>query len=126
MSCCDVNRVDELAFGPFSDLTDFHEYLFTRIPPQKASKIREEALLVHAKSHHVFFAHGDLNLRNILVEKGKITGIVDWTCAGWYPGYWELGKATYVHRRFQKWLDMWSRILPGYEAELDVEMKMWD
>ena len=35
----------------------------------------------------VYFTHGDLNLWNILVEDWWVTGIVDWACAGWYPGY---------------------------------------
>ncbi len=34
--------------------------------------------------------HGDIAPRNILVdESGRITGIIDWELAGWYPEYWE-------------------------------------
>ena len=36
------------------------------------------------------FTHGDLCPRNILVNESlRITGIVDWEAAGWYPEYWE-------------------------------------
>ena len=65
-------------------------------------------------------------MRNILAEDGRVTWIVDWTYAGLYPGYWELGKAVYVHRGFQKWRDLWATILPGREEELQLEEKMWD
>ena len=94
MPCCDVNRVDEYQFGPFTSVAAFHSYLLSINPPQHREKITNAAKGVHAKPHTVYFTHGDLNLRNILVEDGRVTGIVDWTFAGWYPGYWELGKAV--------------------------------
>ena len=84
--CCDVNRVEEFQFGPFASLAAFHLYLLSRIPPQYGEEITKVIEGVHAKPHTVYFMHGDLNLRNILVEDGRVTGIVDWTCAGWYPG----------------------------------------
>jgi len=125
MPCCDVNRVDELQFGPFTSDAAFHSYLLSRTLPQYREEITKAAEGVHAKPHTIYFTHGDLNLRNILVEDGRVTGIVDWTCAGWYPGYWELGKAVYVHQRFQKWRDLWATILPDYEEELRIEVQMW-
>jgi hypothetical protein len=36
------------------------------------------------------FTHADIAPRNIMVdEQNKVTGILDWEYAGWYPGYWE-------------------------------------
>ncbi|PYH99759.1 hypothetical protein BO71DRAFT_394000 [Aspergillus ellipticus CBS 707.79] len=36
------------------------------------------------------FAHGDLSPRHIMVDDdNKITGILSWENAGWYPEYWE-------------------------------------
>lgn len=36
------------------------------------------------------FTHGDVAPRNIMVDEGcRITGIIDWELAGWYPEYWE-------------------------------------
>ncbi|KAF8639328.1 hypothetical protein AX17_001576 [Amanita inopinata Kibby_2008] len=77
------------------------------------------------KRHRILFTHGDLNLRNILIHKGKITGIVDWTCAGWYPEYWDLTKAIYAHPRLKKWLKFWEEVLPGYGGELERERLLW-
>lgn len=67
-------------------------------------------------------------MRDIHVEDGRVTrtGIVDWTCAGWYPRYCELGKVMYVHQRFQKWQDLWAAISPDYKQELHLEAQMWN
>ncbi|PMB65568.1 hypothetical protein BM221_008929 [Beauveria bassiana] len=36
------------------------------------------------------FTDGDLAPRNIMVDDaGRITAVLDWEYAGWYPGYWE-------------------------------------
>ncbi|EGX87893.1 protein kinase domain protein [Cordyceps militaris CM01] len=36
------------------------------------------------------FTHGDLAPRNIMVDDaGRITAVLDWEYAGWYPDYWE-------------------------------------
>ncbi|KAG9686116.1 hypothetical protein KCU95_g11916, partial [Aureobasidium melanogenum] len=34
------------------------------------------------------FTHGDLNPQNLLIEKGKITCILDWEFAGFFPRWW--------------------------------------
>jgi aminoglycoside phosphotransferase (APT) family kinase protein len=118
--------VDEFQFGPFDSVAAFHSYLLSRVRPQHREELMKAAEGVLAKPHAVYFTHGDLNLRNILFEDGQVTGIVDWTCAGWYPAYWELGKAVYVHQRFQKWRDLWATILPGHEEDLQLEVQMWN
>ena len=35
------------------------------------------------------FTHGDLTPRNIMVDQGYITGVIDWEESGWFPDYWE-------------------------------------
>ncbi|KAF8153281.1 hypothetical protein B0H34DRAFT_663221 [Crassisporium funariophilum] len=39
---------------------------------------------------NIVLTHGDLNERNIVVDDGTITGLVDWETLGWYPDFWEL------------------------------------
>ena len=42
------------------------------------------------RSNRSVFTHGDIAPRNIMVDdENKITGILDWEYAGWYPDYWE-------------------------------------
>ncbi|GAA6024177.1 hypothetical protein JCM10207_005595 [Rhodosporidiobolus poonsookiae] len=35
------------------------------------------------------FVHGDFNPGNILVHEGKLSGVIDWERAGWYPSWVE-------------------------------------
>ncbi|PGG96857.1 hypothetical protein AJ79_09419 [Helicocarpus griseus UAMH5409] len=44
-----------------------------------------------AENHAIHFAHGDLSPRNILVNKeGRITAVLGWEWAGWFPEYWDI------------------------------------
>ena len=40
----------------------------------------------------LLFTHADLVDRNIVIENGKISGIIDWEWAGYYPEHWEFVK----------------------------------
>lgn len=47
------------------------------------------------------FTHGDLRPANIMVDTNetgdwRVTGIIDWEEAGFYPAYWESVKATRI------------------------------
>lgn len=41
------------------------------------------------RKYSIKFTHGDLAFHKILYLDGKITGIIDWESAGWFPDYWE-------------------------------------
>ena len=58
-------------------------------------------------------SHCDLAPRNILVDGGKITGIIDWEFAGWYPEYWE-----YAITRSDAWEVPVSSFLEPYPEGL--------
>lgn len=54
------------------------------------------------------FTHGDVAPRNILVDEDcRITGIVDWELAGWYPEYWEYANIMKPSsdQDWQSWMD---------------------
>lgn len=53
------------------------------------------------------FTHGDLTPRNIMVQEGRITGIIDWETAGWYPDYWEYANIMKPSkdRDWMSWMD---------------------
>ncbi|ODM14893.1 hypothetical protein SI65_09645 [Aspergillus cristatus] len=47
----------------------------------------------------IVFTHNDILPPNILISNGpnpKVTAIIDWAQAGWYPAYWEYCKARYI------------------------------
>ena len=47
--------------------------------------------------------HGDLAARNIMVQDGRITGIVDWEYSGFFPEYMEYALATVIHDNIEEW-----------------------
>ncbi len=54
------------------------------------------------------FTHGNVAPRNILVDEDcRITGIVDWELAGWYPEYWEYANIMKPSRDkdWQSWMN---------------------
>lgn len=57
------------------------------------------------------FCHGDLDLKNILVTEGKITGLVDWEDSGIFCAEWELRKLS---RWFENKNAMWESFINGY------------
>lgn len=67
------------------------------------------------------FSHGDLVPENIMVYDGRVTGIIDWECAGWYPYFWNHCMGWLALRRPSCKDSAWKEILPQtiqpYEAE---------
>jgi aminoglycoside phosphotransferase len=86
--------------------------------------------VVHDDGHEMVFAHGDLNMRNILVDDhGRLAGIVDWETAGWYPEYWDYTKAHFVTRWHTRWLGMVDDVFGqfgDFGRELGIERKLWE
>lgn len=105
--------------GPFANEEEFN----------KSLQIRDD-LPVHRKRHRIVFTHGDLNMRNILVtEDGKLSGVVDWENAGWYPEYWEYTKALYVTKFHRRWRAAVARVFEAYgdfTEELEIERQLWE
>lgn len=59
------------------------------------AKIREGIVPVHSRQHQSFFTHADLHPTNILIDRGRLSGIIDWECAGYFPEYWESTRAIH-------------------------------
>ncbi|KAF3480716.1 uncharacterized protein GIQ15_06063 [Arthroderma uncinatum] len=107
----------------FKSEAEFNKYLTDPF----WEEIRIKAAKSHDIYHDIVFTHGDLNPRNILAENGRITGIVDWENAGWFPEYWEYTKAHYTVRGLKHWLvDVVDTVFPGYRDELVVENMLSD
>ena len=105
----------------FHDETEFNQFLTNDLPLNEDSW--KQISKSHGVKHDIVFTHADLNLRNILVdEMGRISGIVDWECAGWYPEYWEYSKMHFTVRFTSRWLaDVVDEVFPTYRDELHVE-----
>ncbi|KAH6850767.1 kinase-like domain-containing protein [Chaetomium sp. MPI-CAGE-AT-0009] len=106
--------------GPFLTEDDFNATLRCGALPE----------VVHRSGHEIVFTHGELSLRNILVdEHGRLAGIVDWENAGWFPEYWDYTKAHFVTKFRQRWLGMVDGIFGqfgDYGHELGIERELWN
>ncbi|KNG87372.1 hypothetical protein ANOM_005928 [Aspergillus nomiae NRRL 13137] len=90
--------------GPFNSRKEFNSSLSensvaTMICPSQDDSSQEDDSSQDddppQKHEDFFFTHGDIVPRNILVNgQGKITALVDWEFAGYYPQYWEYSKAS--------------------------------
>ncbi|KAG6282237.1 hypothetical protein E4U48_004845 [Claviceps purpurea] len=106
-------------FGPFVDEDDFNDTLRCVPLPD----------VVHSSGHEIVFTHGDLNMRNIMMHNGRLSGFIDWETCGWLPGYWDYTKAHFITKINRRWLKMVDAVfgkLGNYEAELAVERQLWE
>ena len=78
---------------PLRDDEDVRQQIALRYYHYCGRKYTKEQLLeMLPRSKTCVFTHGDVAPRNIMVDEKndfKITGIIDWELAGWYPEYWE-------------------------------------
>ncbi len=118
--------------GPFPSECDFNEWLVSLIHPESRQYFSDffvqtiRNCLVGLGTHRIRFSHGDLGMHNILVEGGRITGIIDWEYAGWYPEYWEYVKMVQfsTDKQFLCWCQQcWeidgSKVRYGMEFAVD-------
>lgn len=105
-------------FGPFVNEDEFNDNLRCGALPD----------VTHSSGHRIVFTHGDLNMRNIMMHNGRLSGIIDWETSGWYPDYWDYTKAHFItklHRRWLRIVDAVFEQLGNFEAELAVERQLW-
>jgi hypothetical protein len=112
--------------GPFPDEASFSQCLRFSDEPSR-------------RGHRIVFTHADLNPRNILVDRvtlpdgstgWRVTGIVDWETAGYYPEYWDYTKALFEGFRWRpRYIKMVHRVFAefgDYSKESDVEKRAWE
>lgn len=70
----------------------FNDFLLSGLYEHTPPLVREAFSRRLQTNHRVVLSHCDLTPRNILVQDGKIQGLVDWEDSGWFPEYWEYVK----------------------------------
>lgn len=95
---------------PRSLYTDEAVYIriYQRYLHYYGERYADKLLSMLPQSKVSLFTHGDVAPRNILVDEScRITGIVDWELAGWYPEYWEYANIMKPSRDkdWQSWMD---------------------
>jgi hypothetical protein len=105
--------------GPFHTEAEFNAHLRNQGPLEDAP---ERIRAFHVKQYKLVFTHGDISPRNIMVKDGRVTGIIDWENAGWFPEYWEYVKAVgykeWEERAFKKRV---REFLRPYDEEVELD-----
>lgn len=111
-------RVSSGGCGPYETQAQFNEQI-TRGCAEELTQAFADA---HSQEHPSVFTHADLHPSNILVDAGRLSGIVDWQFAGFFPAYWEYTKAMRSVRHAEHYEAMFREIFADkYEKELEVE-----
>ncbi|KAK3905578.1 kinase-like domain-containing protein [Staphylotrichum tortipilum] len=120
------HRLGSQPWGPFPSFSAFHTFLRFGEP---LADWEPAVAAVHARDYGVRFAHADLAPRNVLVDprEGRVTGVVDWEFAGWYPEYWEYTKMFYggVRPGQEGWFEAVRGEVEEYEEERRAEEVVW-
>jgi hypothetical protein len=95
--------------GPFLDEESFNNFVMD-IPKSTPKAIRDGLRARLRCNNLVVLTHGDLPPRNIMVQENKITGLIDWEVAGWFPEYWEYVKFFHRPCLHNDWYDYASDI----------------
>lgn len=125
-------RIASIPFGPFTTIADFHAYI-RRKEPTEWWEYEPNVMAVHGKpagTYKLKLTHSYIAPRNIRVKHGKITGIIDWKFAGWYPEYWEYTRL--FHPGEQEGLRRWYNAIEDenaickYKTEKKAEEAIWE
>lgn len=113
-----IGRRASIEGGPFESELQFNEFILGDLVRSAPGLIRHYAKFALTDNHEIVFTYADFAPRNILVERGRVTAILDWEDAGWYPEYWEYIKVLQQLKPMPDWPEYLSRILPPrYERE---------
>lgn len=116
-------RLPDKICGPFNQESDFTSELVRKYVGKET---KERLAPIHSRQHESVFTHSDLSPTNILIEGGRLSGIVDWECAGYLPEYWDFTKAMFSTRNDEvKEGLIRGAFGNGFEDELQAERTLW-
>jgi aminoglycoside phosphotransferase (APT) family kinase protein len=115
----DIPPYSNYCGGPFPDEKTFNSDFYFDLVGTVPSAIRSALYQQIRSDHRIVFSHGDLATHNILVGNGRITGLLDWENAGWYPEHWDYIKFFERYCKSKDWKECAEGIFPEtYEHEL--------
>jgi aminoglycoside phosphotransferase len=117
-------RLGSRPFPPFESIEKFHSHIGHDVilNSDEHRKAWPQFQAMGNRQYCTKFTHSDIAPRNILVNNGKIAGIIDWEMAGWYPEYWEYTRwAASNYRSLQRWLELREEVLDCYLDESWVD-----
>lgn len=115
----DCRQYSDYSDGPYKDEATFNLSFYFDLVKTIPGPIRDALYQQLRNDHRIVFSHGDLAQHNILVKDGRITGLLDWEYAGWYPEYWDYIKFFERPCKHGDWKDRAKEIFPQiYDNEL--------
>ncbi|KAJ5196300.1 hypothetical protein N7449_006779 [Penicillium cf. viridicatum] len=107
-----VRNISSIERRPFDTEQEFNDFILGDIVEIAPDMLRHYAKSALMDNHEIVFTHSDFAPRNIMVEGGRVTAIMDWEYAGWYPAYWEYCLALRHLRPMYDWPNYLARIIP--------------
>lgn len=120
------HRIDSWGVGPFNDEADLNKYMVGGDEPMGEhfrKSLKKSLPTAFSRTHDSVFTHGNLSFVNVLVDGGKLSGILDWEGAGFLPTYWECAKVmrpTWFEPAQEIYRKVW-----GDEFEMELEAETW-
>jgi len=147
--CKDLRRTQRISSAPLRTEAEFNDFLLQH--PKKTVTPWVKMLRSSMKDdHRIVMTHGDLHPRNIMVtldddqavpvQSGvmytqhkvvRVSSIIDWEAAGWYPESWEFVKAVRMidpRGPLSDWIDFLPTDAIGYfpmEFSIDRLLDQW-
>lgn len=104
--------------GPFASEEDFNATIADAFVAKSKGQVGPYIRgMMESCKHGIVFTHGDLRPNNIIVKDGRVTAVIDWEMAGWYPEYWEFAKAFYLEIFITDWSSHLLDVLEPYYFE---------
>ncbi|OQE17573.1 hypothetical protein PENSTE_c020G03124 [Penicillium steckii] len=107
-----IGNIASIEGGPFDTEQQFNEFILGDIVRAAPDLLKHYAKSALMDNHEIVFTHSDFAPRNILVDEGRVTAIIDWEYAGWYPEHWEYYQALRHLKPMPDWPEYLSLILP--------------
>ncbi|TFK96235.1 hypothetical protein BDV98DRAFT_576454, partial [Pterulicium gracile] len=101
------------AIEPSEDLAEFHS-------PFYDERARELLRWRSEQTYHMQLVHGDILPENLLADKDlRLTGLIDWECAAWMPGYWE-ALSSAKNGSHGRWGEVVNTLFSEYQQDVEL------
>ncbi|KAJ7472330.1 kinase-like domain-containing protein [Mycena galericulata] len=105
---------------PFDSVGEFLEHLHGAFVSSSGQKSVDELFSRLPRNAPIVLTHGDLLPHNILVEGAKITAVINWETAGFYPDFWEYARMQNIGFATPGWSHILARVFPGVRRTAEI------